>query len=825
MAGGQGTRLRPLTSNQPKPMLPIVGQPMMQHVVKLARAHGFTDIVATVQFLASVIRNFFGDGSDLGVSLSYATEQEPLGTAGSVKNAEGLLDDRFIVISGDALTDVNLTELVKFHESKQAAVTVTLKRVEDPLEFGIVIADEEGRIERFMEKPGWGEVFSDTINTGIYVLEREVLDMIPEGVEFDFSKDVFPLLLDKGLPMYGYVTDRYWTDVGTLEAYQAAHRAVLDREVDVDIEGFELEGGIWLGEGAEIDPDAQIVGPAYIGENARIEVGARIREYSVLGRGVSVKQGAFVHRAIVHDYAYVGSTASLRGCVLGRNSDVKSGSRLEEGVVVADECHIGEGAVINPQVKVYPFKVVDPGAIVSKSIVWQSGGARGLFGERGVSGLFNIDLTPEMALRLALAYASVLPKGSAVVACRDATRAARIVKRAMVAGINAGTLECHDLELVPDPLARFYARSARAVGGFSVRTAPDDPASIEIAFFDQRGVEIDASMQRRLERSYYRDDLRRAFHHDVGELRFPARAREYYVRGLADAVDVEGIRRRGPKLVVDYAHGGTTLTGPQVLGRIGAEVLAINGTLDPDRVVFPPDQDEQHLDDLRRLVQASGAEVGARMDSTGELLRLVDGGGRLLDQSTALLAFVSLVAGGSPSPRVALPVSTTRVAEDIVRSAGGEVLWTKISPAALMRAADEGHAVFAGDEGGGYIFPEFLASYDAVMSLTKLLEMLAHQDTSLREVVDGLPPAHIARREVPVPWEAKGAVMRRLLERVEGRSAQTIDGVKVYRGPDWALVVPHPNEPLVRVWAEAGTQDEAEEMADEFALLAEELRT
>jgi len=165
------------------------------------------------------------------------------------------------------------------------------------------------------------------------------------------------------------------------------------------------------------------------------------------------------------------------------------------------------------------------------------------------------------------------------------------------------------------------------------------------------------------------------------------------------------------------------------------------------------------------------------------------------------------------------------VAEDIVRSAGGEVLWTKISPAALMRAADEGHAVFAGDEGGGYIFPEFLASYDAVMSLTKLLEMLAHQDTSLREVVDGLPPAHIARREVPVPWEAKGAVMRRLLERVEGRSAQTIDGVKVYRGPDWALVVPHPNEPLVRVWAEAGTQDEAEEMADEFALLAEELRT
>src|SRR5437867_2323658 len=288
MAGGQGARLRPLTSNQPKPMLPIVGQPMMQHIVRLARQHGFTELVATVHFLASIVRNFFGDGSDLGVSLSYVTEEEPLGTAGSVKNAAPLLegDDRVLILSGDSLTDVDLSELVKFHESKGAAVTVTLKRVEDPLEFGIVIADEEGRIERFMEKPGWGEVFSDTINTGIYVLEREVLDLIPDSVEFDFSKDLFPLLLDKGLPMYGYVTDRYWTDVGTLEAYQAAHRAVLDREVDVDIEGFELEGGIWLGEGAEIDPDAEIVGPTYIGENARIEAGATIREYSVLGRGV-----------------------------------------------------------------------------------------------------------------------------------------------------------------------------------------------------------------------------------------------------------------------------------------------------------------------------------------------------------------------------------------------------------------------------------------------------------------------------------------------------------------------------------------------------------
>jgi mannose-1-phosphate guanylyltransferase/phosphomannomutase len=805
-------------------MLPVVGQPMMQHILSLARRHGFTEIVATVHFLASIVRNFFGDGSDLGLSLSYATEEEPLGTAGSVKNAEPLLDDRFLVLSGDSLTDVDLTELVRFHESTGAAVTVTLKQVEDPLEFGIVITDEEGRVERFLEKPGWGDVFSDTINTGIYVMERDALHFIPEGEEFDFAKDLFPILLDKGLPIYGYVTDRFWTDVGTLDSYLTAHRAILDRKVEVEIEGFEVQDGVWLGEGSELDGDAYVEGPVYIGENTRVEGGVSLREHSVLGRGVVVRSGAFLHRAIVHDYVYVGPSANLRACVVGKNTDVKFGARIEEGVVVAGECHIGEGAVLNPHVKVYPFKTVDPGAIVSKSIIWQSGGARGLFGERGVTGLIGVDITPEMAVRVAMAYASVLPKGSAVVTCRDLTRSARMVKRAMIAGLNGGGVDCHDLELVPIPVARFYARSARAVGGISVRTAPLDPTSVEIQFFDEQGIDIGPGVQRQLERAFYRDDLRRAFHHDIGELNFPARGREYYVRGLLDSVDVQAVRARAPKLVVDYGWGGATLTGPHILGRLGAEVLGVNPVLDEDRVILSEADVERHVDTLRRLVGSSGAEVGALLDSPGERLMLVDGAGRALDMRTALLAFVWLVAHVSPGAPVALPVATSRVAQDIVQEAGGEVVWTGISPAALMQAAVESKVAFAGDEGGGFIFPELIPAYDAVMGLAKLLELLARAHTTLREVVDRLPPSHIASQDVAIPWEAKGTVMRRMLEHLDGRVV-TIDGVKTYRGRDWALVVPHPQEPLVRIWAEAGSPEAAEALASEFSGLVEEMRS
>jgi mannose-1-phosphate guanylyltransferase/phosphomannomutase len=825
MAGGQGTRLRPLTSNQPKPMLPVVGRPMMEHTLRLAHRHGFTEVVATVHFLASIVRNFFGDGSDLGLSLSYATEEGPLGTAGSVRNAEPLLDERTLVLSGDSLADVDLTELVEFHESRGAAVTVALKRVDEPLEFGIVITGEDGRVDRFLEKPGWGDVFSDTINTGIYVLEREVIDLIPEGTEFDFSKDLFPLLLDKGLPMFGYVTDRYWTDVGNLAAYMAAHRAVLERKVEVEIEGFEVKKNVWVGDGVDLDPDAHVEGPAYIGENSRIEKGATLREYTVLGRGVVVRSGAFLHRCVIHDYAYIGPSANLRGCVVGKNSDIKLGARLEDGVVVADQCRIGEGAVLNPQVKVYPFKSVDPGAIVSKSIVWESGGARTLFGEAGVSGLINVDITPEMALRLALAYGTMLPKGSAVVASRDGTKAARIVKRAMVAGINSGGLDCHDLEMVPAPVSRFYARSGRAVGGFSVRTAESDPASIQIQFFDERGIDIGPDAQRQLERAYFRDDLRRAFHHEIGELTFPARAREYYPRGLEDALDARSIRERRPKLVVDYGWGGAALMAPQVLGRIGCGVLAVSAGVDEDRLIMSEAETEAHLQEVGRLVRSSGAELGALMDSPGERLRLVDGLGRVVDARTALLAYVRLMASSVPAPRVALPVTTSRVAEEIVSQAGGEVVWTPVSTAALMAAADLSGSVFAGDEGGGYAFPAFLAAFDSLMSLAKLLELQARSGSTLAEVVDGLPPAHIAQQEVHTPWESKGAVMRRLIEYIDGDRVVTIDGLKTYRDDDWILVIPHPQEPLVRVWAEAGSAETAEALASEFASLVEELRT
>jgi mannose-1-phosphate guanylyltransferase/phosphomannomutase len=483
LAGGEGTRLRPLTSSQPKPMIPIANVPMMEHIVHLLARHGFDDIVVTLAFLADQISNYFGDGSDFGVSIRYSLEERPLGTAGSVGNARALLDEPFLVIAGDALTDVDLRGLYEAHRKQEAFATIALKRVENPTEFGIVITRDDGSIERFLEKPTWGQVFSDTINTNIYVLEPEIFDLIPADESVDFSEDVFPAVLAEGRRIYGHIAEGYWEDVGTLDAYRRAHRDVLEGRVHVTIPGFEVSEGVWVGEAVDLSPDAVIEGPVVIGDNCRVEAGAHLAEYTVLGDDVVVKSAADITHSIVHDHGYIGDNVRLHGAVVGRSSDLRRGSHFEPGVVIGDDCRIGQHAFVAPDVRIFPHKTVEDGALVTTSIVWESRAARSLFGRRGVRGLANVDVTGETAVRLAMAYGSALKRGSIVCTSRDTSRTARSLKRAVMAGLNLAGINVMDLELAPMPLTRFLVRSERAQGGIDVRLAPDDPDSIEIRFF------------------------------------------------------------------------------------------------------------------------------------------------------------------------------------------------------------------------------------------------------------------------------------------------------------------------------------------------------
>lgn len=817
LAGGEGTRLRPLTSNQPKPMMPLVNRPMMEHIVRLLAEHGFDDIVVTVAFLANQIRNYFGDGSEFDVRMRYATEDSPLGTAGSVRNAADELDDTFLVISGDVLTDIDLSAFVKRHRETGAFASIALERVQNPLEFGIVITKPDGSIERFLEKPTWGQVFSDTINTGIYVLEPGVFDFIPEDEVVDFSSDVFPAVLDKGLRLQGEVVDGYWEDVGTLESYIRAHADVLDGNVRVDIPGFELGDGVWLGEGVDLDPEARVEGPVVIGDNCRIEAGVHLREYTVLGSDVVVKANAFLERAVCHDHVYVGPDTRLRGCVLGRSTDVRSRARVEEGVVIGDECFVGDHAVINPGVKVYPFKSVEAGAVVNSSIVWESRAARSFFGRRGVRGLANVDITPEVAVRLASAWGTSLRKGSIVTASRDTSRSARALKRAVIAGLNLAGIGVEDLELATVPFTRFHVRNGRSGGGVTVRLAPEDPDSVELRFFDAEGRDISESTQRKIERLLYREDSRRAFAGDIGDIAFPARTREYYVDALQRSVDLEAIEAAGFKVVVDYSYGAASMVMPTVLGKLAADVLAVNPYASTSPAIEATAHPAVGAARIADLVRASGSHLGVVIDPGGETATLVDDEGRVLSHETALLGLVTLVARVREGARIALPVAVSRQAERIAEAHGASIVWTKLSAVHLTDVAANGDVDFAASQEGGYVWPDFLPAYDASATLVKLLDLLAATGESLSSVVRDLPAVYVAHEAVPTPWERKGSVMRETVERAKGHDLLLVDGVKVLYPEGWALVLPDPEDPITHVWAESDSDLAARQLAQEYA--------
>jgi len=816
LAGGEGTRLRPLTSNQPKPMMPLANKPMLEHIVGLLAKHGCDDIVVTVAYLGNQIRDYFGDGSDFGVRMRYATEEQPLGTAGSVRNAAEELDETFLVISGDVLTDIDLTAFVSAHRAGGGVASIALKRVENPLDFGIVITRPDGSIERFLEKPTWGEVFSDTINTGIYVLEPEIFEHIPLGAVVDFSGDVFPAVLADGGTIHGHVAEGYWEDVGTTEAYLRAHADVLDGRVSVDIAGFSLGEGVWLGEGSEVHPDAKLVPPVVIGPNCRIEAGAELRGYTVLGTDVVVRADALLERTVCHDHVFVGRGVHCRGAVIGRSTDLRPHARLEEGVVVGDECFVGENAVVNPGVRIYPFKTVEADAVVNSSIVWESRAARTLFGPRGLRGLANVDVTPEVAVRVAAAFGTALAKGSVVTVSRDTSRAARALKRAMIGGLNLAGINVEDIELATVPVTRFQVRNSHATAGVTVRLAPDDSDSVEIRFFDADGLDIDGSTQRKIERLLNREDYRRAFAGDIGDIVFPPRSIEFYTAALERSVDARRIRERAPKVVLDYSHGAASVVMPSVLAKLGAEVLAVNPFASTGPALSTPDP-QIRGEQIAPLVRASRSDLGFVIGPHGEQAIVVDDEGTVLDPDQALLLLVELVARHHPGARIALPVSATAHAARIASEHGAEVVWTPTGDAGLQEVAAHGDVTFAASREGAYIWPDFLPASDASVTLAKLLDLLARSAQPMSTFVHDLPPVHMARESVPTPWERKGAVMRELVERVPPDSLVLIDGVKIRRDDGWVLILPDPEEAVTHVLAEAGTLNDARQVAQEYA--------
>jgi mannose-1-phosphate guanylyltransferase/phosphomannomutase len=802
-------------------MVPIVGKPCMEHILELLRRHDFDEVIITLAFLPQSIRSYFGDGESLGLQIEYSVEESPLGTAGSVRLASGRLDDTVLVISGDALCDIDLGKLLAFHREREADVTIGLKSVENPLEFGIVVTDEDGRIERFLEKPSWGQVFSDTINTGIYVLEPEVLRHVPADRPYDFSKELFPLLLEMGRPLYGKVCDGYWQDIGNLDQFRQANFDALDGRVDLDVPGLRLRGNLWIGEGVEIDDLEDVEGPAFVGNYCRISPQASLGSYSVLSAGVTLRERARTVRSVIDANTHIGRSALVEGAVLGRGCDVRAHVRIQEGAAIGDEVVLGAQSMILPGVRIYPYKEVESGAHIHESLIWESRATSALFGKEGVSGLIDVDLTPDVAVRLAAALGTALKRGARVVASRESPRACRMIKRAMISGLNSAGVDVADLRVLPSAVSRHLLKTHGYDAGFHIGVSATDPEALQIRFFEQPGIQMTSALEKEVEKHFNRRELRRVPFGDIGSVSYPARIRESYAQDLLSYLDVTSVRAKGFRIVVDYGYSASSFVLPLLLGPLGIEAIAAHGFT--TETAATPASLRESIGQAKRLVKAIGADFGAVFDRAGERLFLVDERGHEIPVEQTLLLYLKLLGANGGSGKVAVPITVTGHVETLAGDGGLQVVRTPAAPAELGRIASEDGVVFAGAVGGVYVFPEFLPAYDAVASLCKLLELLAPIDRPLSEVVADLPASTVIHRQLACPWALKGLVMRVLTERLKDRELDLTDGIKVLDERGWVEVLPDPDEPLVHIYAEGPTDEVSAELEAEVRRLVEDV--
>ncbi|MBN3033910.1 MAG: mannose-1-phosphate guanyltransferase [Candidatus Saganbacteria bacterium] len=767
LAGGLGTRLQPLTANIPKPMVPVANQPLMEYVIYLLRKHKIRDVTVLLYHQPNIIKNYFGDGSKFGVNLVYIEAKENYGTAGAVRFAAQGSKEPFLVISADLVTDFDLQAAARFHQEKKPLATLVLTRVANPLQYGIVITGKDGRVKHFLEKPSWSEVFSDTVNCGIYFLDPAVFEYIPPGRPVDFSQDVFPALLEEGRPLYGYVAKGTWKDIGNLVEYSKVN--------------VEIMGGNSVGRNCKIDPSARL------------------------------------EQCVLWDNVTIGAGARLNQTIVARDSSIGDRTVCEEGVVIGEECNIGSDCEIKPYVKLWPKRVIESGAVVSRSMVWRERWARNIFGPYGVTGVCNVEITPEFAAMLGAAYGSLLGKGSRISTSRDSHKASRMIYRALLAGVLSAGVSISDLEMVPIPVNRYELKSLKSRGGFHIRKSPYDQQVIDIKFFDENGMDLASASEKKIERLFFGEDFKRTGVEDAGDLNFPFhRVAESYKEGVLGALDREAIGAGNFKVVIDYAYGSASQIFPAILGELGIEVIALGAHIDETKITKTRAMFEKAHSQLSQIVKSLGADLGIMLDTGAEKIFICDETGRIFQGDLELAIMAILFGRLHKKVELGVPVKASRVIDEVAKRYGLRVIRTKTSVRAMMENCYKGRMKFFGETAGGFIFPEFQCAFDAMFSSLKLLEMLAKSKVKLSEVAAEVPKINMASKEVSCAAEHKGKVLRSIVDSLGEEEVDLTDGVKIFHGNDWALVLPDPSRPVIHLYAEAETEKQAAKLIDKY---------
>ncbi|KIM12043.1 MAG: mannose-1-phosphate guanyltransferase [Sulfuricurvum sp. PC08-66] len=794
MAGGFGTRIQPLTHSLPKPMLPIVNRPMMEHVMMKLRDIGITEFIILLYFKPDIIRDYFKDGSEWGINITYVLPDDDYGTAGAVKLAQSHIgDENFIIISGDLVTDFDFAAIVAHHQAAQSKLSITLTSVDNPLEFGVVIANDKGRIEKFLEKPSWGEVFSDTINTGIYILEPEILDYIPVRENFDFGKQLFPLLMRQNVPLMAHYAQGYWRDVGNPESYREVYEDIMSNRLVFDFGGTRYDypdGVLYAPKGTKLDKSVEIVGTVVMGRNVTVGKNSKLIN-TVIGDEVVIDEKAKIRNSVLWHRIKVGKNAQMDGCVICSDNTIGKNLTAKAGLILAQGCEIGQLVTIEKDITVWPYKVIEDASIVSGNLILGSKYKNSIFEHGMVMGQSNVELSCEMVTKLAEAFGAQLPVGATVLISRDYHKNSRMLKRAFLGGILSSGVNVVDYNGIPSAVLRCsLSAHEKYSAGVHFRQKIDDPTSTVITFYNDEALRINSDIAKKVEKAFFKENFRRVDYSQIGEIHELDHDREYqfYKTGIEKLLQAHIFRCLNCRIAVDVMHGMASEIFPDILNDLGVDNIIFNAYPDVHRLANIATLERQSHMDMGAVIKALKLDAGFMLYPYGQRLDIFTDEGVLLDKQTALNAVLWLLNAQAKSHnlrrRVFLPTWATDIAVfenlDIERGVYANFKASKLKEYDLIATGE-----------GNFAFTEFATHRDSMYASLKILELVMISGLKLSEVVAQLPHYFYVTLQVPCTQSLKGKMMRMFLEDAKGKNSSTLDGVKIWLDEcDWVLMIP-----------------------------------
>ena len=792
MAGGFGTRIQPLTHSRPKPMLPIMNKPMMEHTMMMLKDLGITEFIVLLYFKPDIIQNYFKDGKDFGIKISYVVPDDDYGTAGAVKLAQELIgEENFIIISGDLVTDFDFQKLFDFHKEKNSKLSIGLTSVENPLQFGVVMANEDNVIEKFLEKPSWGEVFSDTINTGIYIIEPEILKHIPVKENFDFAKNLFPLLMKRNIQLMGYNLSGYWRDVGNPESYREVYEDILNDRVNFKFTGNIKkypDGVLYCSENCELDESVEIVGTVMLGRDVILKKGVKLSNV-VIGDSVSVGATTRISNSVVWENVKIGNGVKLDNCVICNNNTIEKNVKAKAGLILAEGCEVKELSSFEQDVTVWPNKVIEAASIISNNIILGDRYKNSIFENGTVSGKSNVELSCEMVTKLAEAFSAQLPVGAKVIVGRDDDKSSRMLKRAFLGGLLSAGVDVLDIKNIPQPVLRYIlTHDSNLTAGAHFKRSVIDPTSSEVTLFNDKAIRIDSSLAKNIEKAFFTEKFRRVEYSKIGQISETLHHGECmkYKEAVQATLDHSIIKCGNFRVAVDVMHGSAKEMFPIILNEIGIENIVLNAYYDEQKLSNIVALQKSSEETISKIVTSLEYDMGIIVYPNVQRISLVTEEGEVLDKIKALYSVLHLLNAEvkERKNRVFLPTWAPDIKYfenlEIERGKYSDFKVDQLKQYDLIATVD-----------GNFTFKEFSYTRDGIYASLKIMELLSCHKIKLSEVSKSIDNFYYKTFKVACPQSQKGKMMRMFIEDAKNKKTSLADGVKIWENDsDWMLMIP-----------------------------------